>query len=225
MSESPATEMEQVWPEGTRVAFEEAGKRVDQTPPRELAQWIAGLVSEHDAWRLSVINLLGADGVMSRTARRLLDSDIATRAFEGVPGHRDTTTTPARASQWSDHIESTIVALAQRLFRARFVEWRSISTTMSNAIALKALCDVGDTIAVQSMSSGANMSYQQYGVAGVLGLRAVDLPGTELFQIDVDGAARVIRETRPRAIVVGGTKLLFRYPLAELRELADEVGA
>src|SRR5262249_46387463 len=45
------------------------------------------------------------------------------------------------------------------------------------------------------------------------------------FELDVEAAGKVVRTLRPRMIVVGGSNVLFPYPLRELRELADEVGA
>jgi glycine hydroxymethyltransferase len=214
-----------VWPEPTARLFRDVAIRLAESDPAALAARVRRLVDEHDAWRRSCINLLGADGVMSRAARSVLDSDMASRVFEGLPGDRDLSTGPAIAARWCDEIEADVVALAQQLFHGPFVEWRAVSTSMATAIVLKALCEPGDLVAVQSMSAGANISYHPPGVIGVLGLRTVDLPGTSDFGIDVDGAAEAIRRERPRCIVVGGTKVLFRYPLAELRELAEEVGA
>lgn len=214
-----------VWPEPTARLFRDVAIRLAETEPAALAARVRQLVDEHDAWRHSCVNLLGADGVMSRTARSVLDSDMATRVFEGLPGDRDLSTGPAIAARWCDEIEADVVALAQHLFHGPFVEWRAVSTSMATAIVLKALCEPGDLVAVQSMSAGANISYHPPGVIGVLGLRTVDLPGTADFGIDLDGAAETIRRERPSCIVVGGTKVLFRYPLAELRALADEVRA
>jgi len=214
-----------VWPEPTAKLFATAAERVAATEPAALAARVRRLVEEHDAWRLRNVNLLGADGVMSRTARAVLGTDMASRVFEGLPGDRDLSTGPAVAARWCDELEADVVALSQRLFHGPYVEWRAVSTSMATAIVLKGLCARGDLVAVQSMSAGANISYHQAGVMGVLGLRTVDLSGTSEFGIDLDGAARTIRRERPRAIVVGGTKVLFSYPLAELRALADEVGA
>lgn len=221
---APATPA-RVWPEPTARLFETVAAQAAATEPAALAARVRQLVQEHDAWRLRNVNLLGADGVMSRTARSVLSTDMASRVFEGLPGDRDLSTGPAVAAQWCDEIEADVVALAQRLLHGPYVEWRAVSTSMATAIVLKSLCEPGDLVAVQSMSAGANVSYHQAGVMGVLGLRTVDLPGTSEFGIDLDGAADVIRGERPRCIVVGGTKVLFRYPLAELRALADEVGA
>ena len=225
MGERASAAASGVWPEATAQLFERVAAEVAATEPQALAARVQALVVEHDAWRHRSVNLLGADGVMSRTARSVLDSDMASRVFEGLPGDRDLSTGPAVAARWCDEIEAAVVALTQRLFHGPYVEWRATSTSMATAIALKSLCRPGDLVAVQSMSAGANISYHPPGVIGVLGLRTVDLPRTPDFGIDMDGAAATIRRTRPSCIVVGGTKVLFSYPLAALRELADEVGA
>jgi glycine hydroxymethyltransferase len=214
-----------VWPPETAALFGDAAARLRASGPAGVVAHVQQLVHDHDAWRPTTLSLLGAEGVMSETARSVLASDLASRVAEGLPGVRDTSTAPAVASRWSDELEATVVALCQALFRARYVEWRPVSTTMATAIVLRALCAPGETIAVQAMSGGANVSYHEAGVAGVLGLRTLELPATEHFGFDLDATAALIRRERPSCILVGGTKVLFRYPLRELRALADEVGA
>lgn len=193
--------------------------------PLDIGRHVLATVSSHDEWRRSVLNMVAAEGLMSRTARSVLSSDLASRLTEGSPGAKDVTASPVESNRHIEQIEVAIGLLAQRLFGAMFAEWRPASNSMANAAALRALTRPGDLVLVQAMSAGGNASYHQAGVAGVLGLRTADLPGTREFGIDVGAAAPQIIRMRPRVVVVGGGKVLFPYPLRELRKAADEVGA
>jgi glycine hydroxymethyltransferase len=193
--------------------------------PLDIARRVVATVRDHDAWRATVLNLIAAEGLMSRTARGVLASDLASRLTEGLPGAKDVSSSPPESNRHIERIEVTIAELARRLFGAAYAEWRPASNSMANAAVLRAITSPGDLICVQAMSAGANASYQVDGVAGVLGLRTADLPGTADFRIDAAAAAAMIRQFRPRAVVVGGSKVLFPYPLRELREAADLVGA
>jgi glycine hydroxymethyltransferase len=214
-----------VLPERSEALIAAAERLFDSLGPSGTAAHVRELVVEHDRWREGCLNLLAAEGLMSRDARRLLDSGLATRVSEGVPGDKDRSTSPPQADRFVDQLEALVIALARRLFAASHVEWRAVSNTMANAIALRALARPGDTILVQPMSAGANVSYQDDAVAGLLGLRTVKMPGTYDFGIDTAALGEIVLHERPRCIVFGGSKVLFPYPVAAIRAAADEVGA
>jgi glycine hydroxymethyltransferase len=202
-----------------------AGHLGPSSRPAEIARQVLATVRAHDEWRRDVVNLIAAEGLMSHTARSVLASDLASRLTEGLPGAKDVSSSPPESNRHIEQIELTIAGLAGCLFSASFVEWRPASNTMANAALLRAVTSPGDLILVQAMSAGANVSYHTAGVAGVLGLRTADLPGTIGFGIDAAAAAVEISRLRPRVVMVGGSKVLFPYPLRELRQAADEVGA
>jgi glycine hydroxymethyltransferase len=161
---------------------------------------------------------------MSYAARRLLDSDLATRVSEGPPGDR--IFPRGHQNDSVDELEAIIIAQARALFRAEFVEWRATSTTMTNLIALFALTKPGGTLLVQSMEGGGNMSYHDGAIPTIRGLTVREMPiAGDAFEIDVDAVRRIAREVRPTMLVVGGSYVLFPYPVRELRAIADEVGA
>lgn len=188
----------------------------------DVARRVAALVERHERWRnAECLNLLGAENVIGRGARRLLDSDLATRVTEGFPGAKDA----RRLNHVIDEIEAIVVALAQRLFRCAHVDWRPLSNTMANAVALSALARRGEVICVQSLAGGGNMSYHEVAIPGLQGLRVVDMPAAEHFGVDVEALAAVAETFRPSVLVVGGSRVLFPYPLRELRALADACGA
>ena len=100
--------------------------------------------------------MIAAENVMGYKTRQLLDSDLATRVTEGFPGAKYFP--PPKHNQYIDEIEATIITLAKKCFRAKYVEWRPLNNTMANAVVLFSLTKPGDVIMVQSMAGGANMS-------------------------------------------------------------------
>ena len=193
--------------------------------PGETAARMVRLTREHDHWRGEhCLNMNAAEGLMSRGARQLLASDFATRVTEGFPG--DKVFPHRRQNRFIDEIEGTLIGLARQLFHARYVEWRPVTTSMANAAVFVSLTRPGDTIAVQPEAAGGNYSYNVAGFPPLVGLNVAELPYTgRCFELDVVGAREVVRRRRPRMIVVGGSNVMFPYPLEELRAMADEVGA
>jgi len=209
----------------SRQYLEGIERSVQTAAPAATAVRIADLVAGHERLRRRrALNLNAAESTMSYPARRLLDSDLATRVSEGPPGDRIFPI--GHQNDYVDELEAIIVAQTRRLFRAEFVEWRATSTTMANTVALFALSKPGDTLLVQSMEGGANMSYQDGAIPSLHGLTVQAMPiAGDAFEIDVDGVRRAARDLRPAMLIVGGSYVLFPYPVAELRAIADEVGA
>ena len=204
--------------------LESVEAKVAAMTPEAVARRVVELVEDHDSWRRRrCLNMIPAENSLSRKARRLLDSDMATRLTEGFPGDKEFP--PARHQVHIDEIEASLIALVRKLFGVRHVEWRPTNTTMANTAAYTVMTDPGDTILVQSMDGGANMNYHPIAIPRILRLQVVGIPGSRTFEIDPDRAAELAREVRPKVIVIGGGTVLFPYPVAALRAIADEVGA
>lgn len=203
--------------------FDRIAATVAERDPEQIAARVESIVHAHDEWRARALNMNPAESLLSRRCRSLLASDLATRLTEGIPG--DKIYPHGTQNDPIDEIEATIVALARRQFGARYVEWRPVSTSMANAIVFSALLNPGDLILSQSMDAGGNYAYHPRGPAGLNRLRIVDLPWKgDAFEVDAEAAAKLI-EQRPAMIVVGGSNVLFPYPVRALRELADRAGA
>lgn len=193
--------------------------------PEQRAREIRELVSAHDRWRRSCcLNLTPAENTLSRQASALLDSDLATRVTEGLPGAKEY---PAGLqNQYIDPIEATLISEAAALFDVSYVEWRPVSTTMANAVVFFALAQSGERLLVQSREAGGNYSYQQGAIPGLAGLQVHPIPARgDLFDLDVSACRTLAHELRPSMIVIGGSYALFPSPVAELAGIAREVGA
>jgi glycine hydroxymethyltransferase len=131
-----------------------------------------------------------------------------------------------RQNRFIDEIEATLIGLTQKLFKVRYVEWRPLTTSMANAAVFASLTKHGNTVLVQPESAGGNYSYNLSGFPPLIGLNVANLPFLgHRFELDVERAGEMARRLRPRLIVIGGSNVLFPYPVRAFRALADEVGA
>ncbi len=214
-----------VFTQKSRVFLDRIQSKVRRMEPLEIADHIAALVQNHDNWRKNdCLNMNPAESSLSHRARDLLASDMASRLTEGLPG--DKSFPHYRQTRFIDEIEGIIIALARKQFGARYVEWRPVSTSMANAAAFFPFLKPGDRVFAQGMEAGGNSSYQSIGPLGLTGAEIIPIPPKdETFEIDVDWIANQAKILKPKMIVIGGSKVLYPYPLAPLRDIADSVGA
>ena len=89
-----------------------------------------------------------------------------------------------------------------------------------------ATCRAGDRIIAPPPDVGGHITHHQAGAAGWFGLKTVAAPiDARRYSIDVDALRRLAHEVKPRLITAGGSLNLFEHPVADLRTIADEVGA
>jgi glycine hydroxymethyltransferase len=215
----------QVLPAKTVEFIDSVAARLSRLSPEEIARHARDLGRSDDEWRRrKCISLRAAEGLMSAAAQRTLDSYTATRVSEGFPAVKSGS--GKGTDRYIDELEATIIYLARQLFRAKYVEWRPISNTMANALALLTLTEPGDVVLGQAMGAGGgNAAYHERGPGALRNLRFVDLPYRGHYEVDADATRKLAREVRPKLIFIGGSWVLFPYPVRELRAIADEVGA
>ncbi len=204
--------------------LDEIRARYSEREPREIATTVKRLVEENEEWRRTkCLNLNPSENAISPGARKLLDSDLATRVTEGYVGDKEYP--PAPMNRYIDEIEGIIINLVKRIFRCEYVEWRTLSSTMANSLVYASTTEPGDTIMAQSDSGGGNDSYRPVGPPRLRNIRVKDIPPAPLFDFDYDALDREIAKVRPKLLVIGGGRVIFPYDLRRLREAADKVGA
>ncbi|MEO1061893.1 MAG: aminotransferase class I/II-fold pyridoxal phosphate-dependent enzyme [Actinomycetota bacterium] len=167
------------------------------------------------------INLNPATNVMNPRAEALLSSGVGTRPSLGHPGAKYET-----GLHELEEVEVVAAGLAQRVFRATFVEVRVASGSIANLYAFLATCRPGDRVIVPPPSIGGHVTHHRAGAAGLLGLEIHAAPvDAARFSVDVDGLAEQARRVRPALITIGGSLNLLPHPVDDVRRIADEVGA
>jgi glycine hydroxymethyltransferase len=200
-----------------------AKQLVDVSKPEDLLQTVEKIVRENDEWRTrKCINLNAAESVLSPRANRLLQSDLERRAVLGELEMRH-----HKGARYVDKLDAIVTEQAKKLFRVAFAEHRPITTSLANALALRALTDPGDTILALEAPRG-HPSWREQGYAGFRGLNIVDIPfDYSKWNIDVPRLRQVTEnlKKKPKVFVVGTSVFLFPHPLKEIAGIASGVGA
>lgn len=189
--------------------------------PAGMAQEVVAAVERNARWRgEQCINLLAPEAPTSPTVRRLLASEIGTRAAEGHIG---------RVNRWFagtqhiDEVEALCVELLKRCFRSNYADHRLVASMIGNMAFYTAMSEPGDTVMTAAQPFGGHSSNRVDGPAGVRGLDIVDIP-FDGIDIDLDAFARLARQFRPKLVVVGMSMTLFPYPVREMSEIVSEWG-
>ncbi|MEL6167720.1 MAG: aminotransferase class I/II-fold pyridoxal phosphate-dependent enzyme [Pseudomonadota bacterium] len=166
-------------------------------------------------------NLNPATNVMNPKAEMLLSSGIGSRPSLGYPGDKY-----EMGLEAIEEIEVIAAQLCAEVFDARFAEVRVPSGALANLYGFMATCKAGDTIIAPPASIGGHVTHHLAGCAGLFGLRTVEAPvNADGYTVDLDQLRVLALAERPKLITVGGSLNLFEHPVAEVRAIADEVGA
>lgn len=175
----------------------------------------------HNRFFEESIPLIASENVLSPLAREMLLTDLGSRYAEGLPGKRY-----YQGNVYVDQIEILTTELAKKLFNTGYVDVRPISGTNANQAVVFALSNPGDVITTIPLASGAHISSAKFGTVGFRGLNPIPIPfDTEMMNIDVDLAIKVIKLVRPKIALFGQSVFLFPTPLKELGDALQEAGS
>ncbi len=184
----------------------------------ETIEWIR----KHNRWRKrECINLIASENLTSPLVDSVYLSDAMHRYAEGLPFKRF-----YQGTRYIDELEEKTNSTLGELLRAKFVDIRPISGTTANGGAFLALANRGDRALVLPVYAGSHVSHTRFGILGALGIIEEELPFNPVdMTIDIDLALKKIKEIKPKLIILGGTVILFRHPVKEFREVAEESGS
>ena len=166
-------------------------------------------------------NLNPATNVMNPRAEALLASGLGSRPSLGYPGDKY-----EMGLEAIEEIEVIAAELAAEVFDAKYAEIRVPSGAIANLYAFMALTKPGDAIITPPASVGGHVTHHADGCAGLYGLTSHPAPvDGDGYTIDLDGLRTLAHEVKPTLITIGGSLNLAEHPVAEIRAIADEVGA
>ena len=199
------------------LAAETAARDADAT-----AAEIDRLIAENRAiHERDCVNLNPATNVMNPKAEAALAAGLGARPSLGYPGDKY-----EMGLEAIERIEVIAAELAAEVFGATFAEIRVAAGAMANLYMFMAAARPGDTIIVPPAAVGGHVTHHQAGAAGLYGLDIREAPvDADGYTVDVKGLADLARACRPKLITIGGSLNLFPHPVAEIRAVADEVGA
>jgi glycine hydroxymethyltransferase len=166
-------------------------------------------------------NLNPATNVMNPRAEAALASGIGSRPSLGYPGDKY-----EMGLEAIEEIEVIAAELAAQVFHARYAEIRVGSGALANLYGFMALANPGDSIIAPPGSIGGHVTHHAAGCAGLYGLTTHAAPiDADGYTLDLAALHDLAHAVRPKIITVGGSLNLFPHPVAEVRKIADQVGA
>ncbi len=184
---------------------------------KEIAE-IENLIQKQNRWRNQCINLIASENVVSQKARSQAGSDFAHRYAEGHPGERY-----YRGTSYIDEIENQLKTNLKILFECDHSEVRPISGTNANEAVFSRFVRPGDVVMVNSTPAGGHISHHKEGSLGKFTRNIIDLPITkDGYHLDVEKTIYLIRNVKPKIIVLGKSLYLFPEPVSELSDVCRE---
>lgn len=195
--------------------------RIASKDPDEAEQDILSLVSRNRRiHEFECVNLNPATSVMNPRAEAVLSQGLG-RPSLGYPGDKY-----EMGLEAIEQLEVIAAELAAEVFNARFAEVRVLSGAMANLYVFMALARPGDSIIAPSVSIGGHVTHHAAGCAGRYGLVSLPAPvDPQTYSVDINALRAQALKVKPKLITIGGSLNLFPHPVAEIRKVADEVGA
>ncbi|WP_171236609.1 serine hydroxymethyltransferase [Ruegeria sp. HKCCA6837] len=209
-------------PAVSETLVQDIATKAAATPSGDLLARIEHLAEENRRiHEKECFNLNPATNVMNPKAELLLSSGIGSRPSLGYPGDKY-----EMGLEAIEEIEVIAAELCAEVFDAQFAEVRVPSGAIANLYGFMATCKPGDTIIAPPASIGGHVTHHVAGCAGLFGLRTIEAPvNANGYTVDLDGLRELAKSERPKLITIGGSLNLFEHPVAEVRAIADEVGA
>lgn len=209
-------------PESSETLVQRIAGQTRAGAPADLLDHIDALARRNrDIHEKECFNLNPATNVMNPRAEALLASGIGSRPSLGYPGEKY-----EMGLEAIEEIEVIAAELCAEVFDASYAELRVPSGAIANLYGFMAICSPGDTIIVPPATIGGHVTHQTDGCAGLYGLRIIEAPvRSDRYSVDLEALSDLARRERPKLITIGGSLNLFEHPVAEIRGIADKVGA
>ena len=200
-----------------RIAGEIANSDISETAKR-----LDELVDENrNIHERQCFNLNPATNVMNPKAEAVLSAGLGSRPSLGYPGDKY-----EMGLEAIEEIEVICAELCAEIFNSEYAEIRVASGALSNLYGFMAICKPGDVIIAPPASIGGHVTHHDAGCAGLFGLEIHEAPvNADGFTVDLEALQEMALKLRPKLITIGGSLNLFPHPVADIRRIADKVGA
>ena len=208
-------------PSDQTISAEEVVRAAWEEAPERLAAMAASLTDAHNDWHEHSINLVASHNVISPKAKAILCSDLVENISSGGIGSR-----PHTGTVLLDRIETMLVEMAKKLWDVPYVEHRAPSGNLANGLFMLGAMNHGDRVIGLSQRYGGHYSYSD-SFASERGLEWTDIPcyGEEIPEINLEALADEVDRVKPRWLMVGSATSMFPYPLREMADIAESIGA
>ncbi len=209
-------------PQPSEQFVQQIAERTAATNASDIAQRLEELANNNRViHEQECFNLNPATNVMNPRAEALLAAGLGSRPSLGYPVDKY-----EMGLEAIEEIEVIAAEICAEIFQADYAEIRVASGAMANLYGFMATCRPGDAIIVPPATIGGHVTHHADGCAGLYGLEIhhapVDASG---YSVSLEGLETLSQKVKPKLITIGGSLNLFEHPVAEIRKIADTVGA
>jgi len=167
------------------------------------------------------LELIASENIASLAVRQAMMSVLQDKYAEGYPGKRY-----YGGCEIVDEVENLAIDRVKQLYGSNFANVQPHSGAQANMAVYFAFLKPGDTLMAMNLAHGGHLTHgspvnftgQMYNVAAY----GVD-PESET--INYDEMRKVAQASKPKIIVSGATAYSRTFDFAQIRKIADEVGA
>ena len=176
---------------------------------------ISNLIFEHETWRARCMNLIASENALSPAVRKALDNDLVQRY--GNYAGRDLTDRRYTGNKYLQEIEIGLEDIVREVFGAQEIELRAISGHVAGLSVIMATTKPGDTVLEISGTDGGHRLAEKAAESPLIDLKVLPLPfNPHLYNIDAKAACMLIKEVKPKLVILGSSNFLFPNPIQEI---------
>ncbi len=192
-----------------------------RAPLSEVDPAIAALIGKEEARQEHNIELIASENIASTAVRQAMQSVCTDKYAEGYPGKRY-----YGGCEVVDEIEALAIARAKELFGAQHANVQPHSGAQANMAVYFAFLKPGDTLMAMNLAHGGHLTHGSHvNFSGMLYNIVPYGVDEKTEQIDYDAFRKTALEHKPKIIVSGATAYSREFDFAQIRKIADEVGA
>lgn len=167
------------------------------------------------------IELIASENIASEAVREAMGSVLTDKYAEGYPGKRY-----YGGCEVVDEVETLAIERVKELYGCGFANVQPHSGAQANMAVYFAFLKPGDTLMAMNLAHGGHLTHGspvnfsgQFYTIVPYGVRQ------DTERIDYDEFRSLAREHKPKMIVSGATAYSREFDFAQIRSIADEVGA
>lgn len=166
------------------------------------------------------IELIASENYVSKCVMEAQGSQLTNKYAEGYPGKRY-----YGGCEFVDKVETLAIERAKALFGAEYANVQPHSGSQANAAVYMALVKLGDTVMGMSLAHGGHLTHgASVSFSGKI-YNSVQYGVDNNGNIDYADVLKKAKECQPKLIVAGFSAYSGIVDWAQMRKIADEVGA
>jgi glycine hydroxymethyltransferase len=179
------------------------------------------MIQKEEARQEHNLELIASENIASTAVRQAMQSVLTDKYAEGYPGKRY-----YGGCEVVDEVEALAIQRAKELFGADHANVQPHSGAQANMAVYFAFLKPGDTLMAMNLAHGGHLTHGSH--VNFSGMMYNIVPygvDEQTEQIDYDAFRKTAIEHKPKIIVSGATAYSREFDFAQIRKIADEVGA